>query len=198
MRLVICSVVTLVFVFSLLSTPVRAATTYRASLFYPAQIVTSSEANGISLNEQIGDGFVGIHSHAILWNSTPASAIDLNPVGFTDSYGLAVSGGIQVGAGRPGTSTPSHALMWSGSAASVVDLSPPDAFESRATGISGTRQFGLAFYRTDTGSLFSHALMWSGSAASLVDINPVGFDQTFLLGASASSQVGSGYGPATG
>ena len=61
--------------------------------------------------------------HALLWNGTAESAIDLNPVGFESSYASDVAGGRQVGSGAGFvTNGNTHALLWNGTAQSVVDL----------------------------------------------------------------------------
>jgi len=70
-----------------------------------------------------GNNSATVYDHALLWSGTAASAVDLNPAGFTYSYALGVFGGQQVGDGHgPATGNHIHALLWSGTAASVVDL----------------------------------------------------------------------------
>jgi hypothetical protein len=60
--------------------------------------------------------------HAILWNGTAASYVDLNPVGFIRSYALGTNGTQQVGWGLVTDTGSSQALLWSGTADSCVNL----------------------------------------------------------------------------
>ena len=127
---------------------------------------------------------------------TAASAVDLNPPGFTYSSAQAISGGSQVGDGHgPSTGFSNHALLWKGTAASAVDLNPPGFNYSQARGVSGESQVG---WGTLTGTLGARALLWSGTAASFVDLHPANFEITSARGVAGLHQVGEGYGPATG
>jgi hypothetical protein len=120
---------------------------------------------------QVGRAYnndIGGDDHAMLWNSTAASAVDLHPIGFANSRAEAVSGDSQVGSGfLPGAST--HALLWHGSAASVVDLNPAGFDFSMAHGVSGNMQVGNA--AGPTAPLHGHAMLWHGTAASAVDLH---------------------------
>jgi hypothetical protein len=158
-----------------------------------------SEAHGISGTQQVGFGNGAatgsyadgeFYNHALLWNGSAASYVDLNPSGFNWSYALGTSGTQQVGGGY-GSATGGnyHALLWNGSADSFIDLNPSGFAYSEALGISGTQQVGWGN---------GHALLWNGSAASYVDLNPSGFDESLALGINGTQQVGWGYGPATG
>ena len=73
-----------------------------------------SGAVAVSGNTQVGwaNDAIGANRHAMLWQGTAASAVDLT----SQAYG--VNGGQQVGA----TMTPSfaHAILWSGSTASAL------------------------------------------------------------------------------
>jgi hypothetical protein len=75
--------------------------------------------------------------HACLWSGTAASAIDLNPAGYSWSEALALHGGYQAGYG--GTlAGQTHALLWHGSAASALDLHtflPSNFVSSQAFGM---------------------------------------------------------------
>ena len=83
-----------------------------------------SEAIATNGSQQVG---YGEHSsidggdHALLWNGSAASAVDLNPPGFGYTYAFATDGTHQVGEGRSGGTE--DALLWTGIATSVVDLS---------------------------------------------------------------------------
>ncbi|HEX4414852.1 MAG TPA: hypothetical protein VH107_14555, partial [Lacipirellulaceae bacterium] len=60
--------------------------------------------------------------HALLWNSTADSVVDLHPSGFMSSWAEAMWGTSQVGAGVPAGGFSDHALLWNGTAASAIDL----------------------------------------------------------------------------
>ncbi|HEX2715726.1 MAG TPA: hypothetical protein VHM88_26385 [Candidatus Acidoferrales bacterium] len=120
------------------------------------------------------------------------TAINLHPRGFTKSYALGVSRGLQVGVGvAPGDFN--HALLWRGSAASVVHLDPT-GMAAEVHGACGEQQVGYGTGPTMAGT--AHALLWRGTAASVVDLNPNGFDGSVALGTSGGQQVGAGNGHA--
>lgn len=150
-------------------------------------------AQGLSGTSQVGysEDNEGEKPHALLWNGSAASVVNLNPAGFIASRAYDASGASQVGSGDGSpTSQNTHALLWSGTAASVVDLNPTGFTTSVARGVSGTRQVGYGS-GTSTGSK-SHALLWNGTAASKVDLHGTGFDQTFAVGISGTQQIGYG------
>src|SRR5207302_1721957 len=158
----------------------------------------ASEALGTSGGQQVGYGFpraapVGVR-HALLWRGSPATAVDLNPAGFTDSYASGTSGAQQVGAGV-GPAGWEHALLWRGSAASVVDLHPREFGSSRAMGISSNQQVGWGEVDIGAGMTAweSRALLWRGSASSAVTFIPGGSQ---ALATSGEEQVGVGNGHA--
>jgi hypothetical protein len=123
--------------------------------------------------------------------------MDLNPSGFTQSFGERTSGSRQVGNGSgPATGNNTHALLWSGTASSVVDLNPSGFTSSGALGISGSQQVGNGS-GSATGNN-DHALLWSGTASSAVDLNPSGFTMSVASGLSGSQEVGYGSGSASG
>ncbi|MBP7934264.1 MAG: hypothetical protein KA354_06405 [Phycisphaerae bacterium] len=145
--------------------------------------------------------------HAMLWTGSAASAVDLHPAGFAESWAYAIGGGQQVGEGRIYHYTPkkggsyvtqSHALLWTGTAASAVDLHPVGFTFSLAWGVGGGQQVGYGFVQHNTnkkgGSSVAqcHALLWTGSAASVVDLNPAGFTASAAHGVGGGQQVGYG------
>jgi hypothetical protein len=96
--------------------------------------------------------------------------VDLNPSGYTSSYGYGVSGGQQVGdAAGPANGNNVHAILWSGTADSAVDLNPSGFTQSEALGISGGRQVGFGFGPATANN--EHALLWSGRAISVLDLH---------------------------
>ncbi|MGA2070720.1 MAG: PEP-CTERM sorting domain-containing protein [Sedimentisphaerales bacterium] len=162
----------------------------------------SSYGRGISGTQQVGNGgglaFPNHGTHALLWNGSAASYVDLNPSGFSSgfsvSYARGISGTQQVGDGHgpaTGAGSPEHALLWNGSAASYVDLNPSGFLSSHAYGTNGTYQVGNG-QGPAGGYNNEHALLWNGSAASCVDLNPGGFSASYGRGISGSQQVGYG------
>ncbi len=124
------------------------------------------------------------------------SFTDLNPTGFTESYGYGICGNQQVGSGHgPGSAGNIHALLWNGS---NLDLNPSGFTSSGAAALHGKRQVGSG-YGPATGENYDyHALLWTGTAESVVDLNPSGFIYSYATGLFDNQQVGAGYGPATG
>src|SRR6185369_12349494 len=119
---------------------------------------------------QVGTGysFAFFHDHALLWNGTPESVVDLHPTNMEYSRALAVSGSTQVGYAQLPNTGPdliAHALMWHGTAASVVDLHPAGFQNSFAVGVSGNTQVGYGdplpqeIYKV-------HAILWNGTPES--------------------------------
>ena len=153
-----------------------------------------SNANGVGGGQQVGRGAgssTGGSDHALLWNGTAASAVDLNPssLGFNSSEAYGTNGSQQVGWGD---TYYSHALLWNGTAASAVDLNPSGLgfIYSQAFATNGSQQVGLGF--GNNGPNESHAILWSGSAASAIDLNPSGFFDSIACGISpdGTQQVG--------
>jgi probable HAF family extracellular repeat protein len=147
------------------------------------------------------------YDHAVLWTGSAASAVDLNPAGFDESWAYGVGGGQQVGYGtasiyinkKTGYVEQTHALLWTGSAASAVDLHPAGFTGSWAYGVAGGQQVGYGganYYISKKVGYVArvHALLWTGSAASVVDLHPAGFVNSWALGVGGGQQVGYGVG----
>jgi len=173
--------------------PARALT-YTATLLHPTGYAGSA-ATGASGTFQVGYGAgSGIptgtgQDHALLWNGSAASMVDLNPAGFEYSEAVAVSGNLQAGSGKgPATSNQFHALIWNGTAQSYLDLNPTGFSHTQILGASGTYQAGLGAGPSTDGE--SHAMLWSGTAASKVDLHPAGYSSSAAWAASGESQVG--------
>jgi hypothetical protein len=168
-------------------------------LTYKAIDLTPSGSNhshvyGTSGTQQVGycyDPTTG--KHALLWNGSADSFIDLTPSGF-GAAAWGTNGTQQVGDGSgSATGGKEHALLWNGSSDSYVDLNPSWLTESYGRGISGSQQVGFG-YGPNTGALFYyHALLWSGTAASCVDLNPSGFNYSRAWATNGAQQVGHGY-----
>jgi hypothetical protein len=133
-------------------------------------------------------------SHAIVWAGTAASAIDLNPAGFTASEALATNGVQQAGwayGGVPALSQ--HAALWAGTAASFADLHPAGYSDSRVTALTSAQQVGDGWVGPmgAPGSI-RHALVWSGTPESVVDLNPflpAGYTHAVATGIDAFGNV---------
>jgi len=153
--------------------------------------MTSSVAYSVSGAYQAGRALdANGNSHAILWNGTAASAIDLTPGGATNAVAYGVGGGQEVGFGTGGT-LPSYysALLWTGSAGSVINLNPAGEFGSVAYATDGSQQVGYVL----AGNY--HAYLWSGTAASAVDLHPAGYELSIAYGVGNGLQVGYAVNP---
>jgi len=160
-----------------------------------------SQAMGIGGGQQVGFLYnyssqsLPTVSHAVLWNGTAASAVDLNPAGFVRSWANATDGIHQVGMASTslqlGRIDP---ILWTSTAASAVDLAPtllPEIGAAQVLGVSGNQEVGLAVY---SGSSLpaDHALLWTGTAASAVDLTPSSFSDSEALATNGTIQVGYG------
>ena len=162
----------------------------------PTQLgIDISNAYATNGHQQVGDGVRGNGFHALLWNGSASSAVDLAPTTlarFVDTEAVDTDGIHQVGTGWITTNL-THALLWTGTADSAVDLSPTNlgftSASSEALGVDGTNQVG--FVQLADGR--SHAILWHGTAASAVDLNPAGYTFTQATGVHGNQQVGSGF-----
>ncbi|HMD54457.1 MAG TPA: hypothetical protein VKJ65_07915 [Phycisphaerae bacterium] len=178
-----------------------------------------SEADAISDGHEVGLGYgpatggatksiehiggstgirINVFFHALLWSGTAASAVDLNPPGFSSSGAYGMFGNQQVGAGskidfgiNADNEINKHALLWSGTSDSFIDLNPKGFNESVALDISGNQEVGKGRGET-TGIYYYHALLWTGTAASVVDLHPVGFFASYATATNGRQQVGTG------
>jgi hypothetical protein len=162
-----------------------------------------SQAYGTNGSQQVGEAF-GPSSEfwpqAMLWSGTPGSAVNLNPVGITNSVAYGLDATQQVGYGwGSSTSGADHALLWTSSAGTAVDLNPNffgAATQSVAVSVSGSDQVGYEYAATDQ----DHAVLWTGSVASAVDLNPTdlsGINYSAAYATNGIDQVGYGYNNTT-
>jgi hypothetical protein len=187
----------LLFVFS---TSRGNAAAYTATLLHPLGRLAQSLAYATSGGAQFGIGLGtanGSQFHALMWNGSPASAVDLNPAGMYSSQIVGASAANQVGSGRALSNSKNHALLWSGTPNGVIDLNPSAFTESYSSAAFGANQVGYGFPNGAAADQY-HALLWTGSAGSVVDLQPIGFTRTQALGIWGNTQVGSGTGSATG
>ncbi len=165
----------------------------------------STRAYGVSGNQQVGYGYGaathsddGDHYHALLWNGTASSIVDLHPTNFpafTDSWAYGTNGTQQVGgASTQIVAAPVHAMLWNGTADSAIDLHPTNLVEftsSIALHTNGSEQVGYGSNDTN-----NHALLWFGSGDSAVDLNPAGISDSYAFFTTGAVQVGQGDGMA--
>jgi hypothetical protein len=158
---------------------------------HPAALGFSySVTNGTNGQQQVGVAFSnGSSVHAMLWNGTAASAVDLNPSGYGSSYAYGTNGTQQVGVGAGNIE---NAILWNGSAQSAVRLANS---VSAAFGTNGTHQVGNA----EAEDSRQHAMLWSGTPDSAVDLNGQFLSSNaWAISPDGTQQVGSAYGPSTG
>jgi hypothetical protein len=171
--------------------------------------VVQSNCLGTDGTQEVGFGNIAtgtnprtetVSTHAMLWNGTAGSAVDLNPTnlsGMTISYAYGTDGTQQVGCSDyGGLYYPGTALLWSGTASSAVDLNPTGLNgigACLAYGVYGSQQVG--FGQTPGQGDQYHALLWTGTAASAVDLNNpnVGTAYSEALATNGTQQVGDGF-----
>jgi len=177
-----------------------------ATTIHPATLPFNfSKALGIRNGQQVGyvsnasypyGETLSYHplSHAVLWTGSAASAVDLNPVGYTASEALATNGTQQGGWAYNSLPVQSqHAALWSGTPDSFIDMNPAGYSDSRITALTATQQVGdgWAGPMGAAGSV-RHALVWSGTPGSVVDLNqylPAGYIHAVATGIDANGNV---------
>lgn len=167
-------------------------------------IILNSPAGVYSLgtagfdNIQVGWGQREVELRALMWSSTPDSAIDLTPTGHEGSGANAAWGSTQGGWGRKEIVFPdggwrivNHALTWSGSPANATDLHPGQlgwwGWNSEVTDIWENIQVGWAEYYSE-----KHAVSWRGSAAGMADLHPTNFTESAAVAVHRNTQLGWG------
>ena len=149
---------------------------------------TYSEGEGISNGAAVGFTKFGGSGHAVLWNLSSSSYVDLSPATYGPTLAYGIGGSQQVGQGEGLDPNHFHALLWTGTASSVVDIQPPGFTDSIAVATDGKHQVG---YGTPSSGTATHALLWSGTRTSYVDLNPVGYLESNAWGVDGNTQVGS-------
>jgi len=155
-------------------------------LHSPLVPAANSYGAGAGGGQQVGHTnlFLTGPSHALLWEGSAKSLVDLHPAGWDASYAMATDGKRQVGWRQDQVAQ--RATMWSGSAKGWVDLHDPTYNETNALGIAGDVQVGFGFI-TNAGA---RAVMWRNTAASLVSLHPQGFDRSWAWATDGEQQVG--------
>jgi hypothetical protein len=127
-------------------------------------------------------------SHALLWEGSAKSLVDLHPSGWDASYAMATDGKRQVGwreshSGNIGQ----FATMWSGTSKSWVDLHDASTYiETNALGISGDVQVGVGVLPSET----FRAVMWRNTAASITSLHPAHLFRSKAFATDGEQQVG--------
>jgi hypothetical protein len=147
-----------------------------------------TQAYGIGGGQQVGAGIVPPgFSHAVMWNGTPESAVDLHPKGDFDlSQANDTDGLQQVGFAREPSKLNPHAALWTGSAASFVDLHPSGYLFSELNSVDNGQQVGKAIAPIGV----AHAGLWHGTANTFVDLNPATDWGSVAEGTNGTAQVG--------
>jgi hypothetical protein len=137
----------------------------------------------------------GGQNHALLWNGTANSAVDLNPATFNVSNSIGTDGGNQVWfAAGAGTANQAHAVLWSGTANSAIDLNPTNLTGikwSEAYAVGGDEQVGYGRGSLTGGQ--DHAMLWNGTANSAADLNPAAYTTSHGSGTNGMFQVDFGF-----
>jgi hypothetical protein len=129
----------------------------------------------------------GSQTHALIWTGLSASAVDLNPAGFTSSNAYGIYGNLVGGMGTSSsTGGNEHALLWDLSAGTSSDLNPNTYLSSDINSIYGTQEAGYA----DSSTGNAQAMIWNGTAASAVNLNPQGFTYSRAESTIGAEQVG--------
>lgn len=192
------------------------ATNLNPTNLYGANTINTSEIEGTNGNLQVGlasGSGTGFFNHAILWNNTAASAIDLHPTvltGYSTSEADATSATQQVGrAAGSATSGNTHAMIWNGDPTLAADLNPTNITgytSSFGYGVKGNYAVGSARGTTPTGGN-DHAMLWLGGAniatdaGTAVDLNPtnlVGRTSSIAYGTTSDGTIQVGFSSGTG
>lgn len=137
----------------------------------------------------------GNDPHAILWNSSGTSFVDIHPSGFVQSHAFGASASSQVGmAAGFFQGSWQHAIVWHGTAASAIDLHPVSLGFSYSFAVGATDEDQVG-YGGNGANVEEHALLWHGSASSVIDLNPSGFRGSIAYGTNGSKQFGYSRGP---
>jgi hypothetical protein len=103
----------------------------------------SAIVRGVGGGFQVGEAFKGGRQHALIWNGTASSFVDLDSANYAGTAAYATDGKSQVGAaGTDPNGSVGHAILWHGSAESLVDLNPSGYESSHAYGVWGNVQVG--------------------------------------------------------
>ena len=136
---------------------------------HPGSAYASSEAFGVYGTNQVGYATTTSTpstQHAMLWNGTAGSAVDLTPANVTGATAYAVDSAVQAGCGVVAPATSAHALLWQGTATSMRDLNPAGFTDSCVRAAHSGVEAGYG--HASTGAL--HAVAWGGTAKSAMDL----------------------------
>jgi hypothetical protein len=180
------------------------------TILQPSSTYSETAASGAIEGTQVGYGFVGTNSQALVWHGTN-TATSLQPAsGYSSTQASAISGNIIGGLGQfdgtiPGTTAGNlTALLWTVGSTTPTSLNPtlagsPAVYsaiagDAAATNTTPAQEVGYA--EDASGGL--HAMLWTGTAASAIDLNSNQFNSAQAFGVSAGAQVGQAEGVPTG
>jgi hypothetical protein len=128
--------------------------------------------------------------HAVTWQGSAISAVDLNPTGMYESVVNGIWGVQEVGWASTALFASPHAQLWKGASPAAIDLNPAGFSGSEAVGVQAGYQVGYG----SAPNYATHALMWKGSAASVVDLHPTKFNayQSYAYAIDATLQIQAG------
>ena len=160
-----------------------------------------SQARDVYNNYQVGVGTTRVYSeigyeeydHALLWEGTAESVIDLHPKGFDYSYATSIYNNIQGGYSAIYKQNPyepdvqNHAMIWFGNSLHYVDLHLDNCYHTYVYDLDQSQQVGLGAIKY--GPMV--ALLWTGSVDSCVNLHPEGYARSCANGVRNGIQVGS-------
>src|SRR5688500_52774 len=159
-------------------------------LNWPLVPAASSYGAGAGGGQQVGHTnlFLAGPSHALLWEGSAKSLVDLHPSGWDASYAMATDGKRQVGWRESHSgNTGQFATMWSGTSESWVDLHDPSTYiETNALGNSGDVQVGVGVLPSED----FRAVMWRNTAASITSLHPGHLFRSKAFATDGKQQVG--------
>ena len=130
------------------------------------------------------------HNHALRWQGTAGSVIDLHPGGlWSDSRIFGAFGNDAVGNCSMIFDGLNHAAFWKGSTSNFIDLTPDNAQGATPFACGADSQAGVASWD----GFNNHAAIWHGSAASIVDLNPSWSKSSYALHIAGEMQGGLTY-----
>jgi hypothetical protein len=165
--------------------PQAALGQYQVKLLHPEGYEASAAGASSHSFNQAGSAYSAASGalHAMYWQGSSHSAVDLHPEGFEWSSCSGAVGGRQIGyASLPNGL--SRALLWNGSANDYVDLTP-ESSSATGMGMDEHTQVGYAYIGGIT-----RAVRWQGTPESCVDLHPDGFNWSSARAVSGASIVG--------
>jgi hypothetical protein len=136
--------------------------------------------------QQVGQGQKNGGGHAVVWNGTADSMVDLNPANASESRCFGTNGVQQAGMAYIGGVA--HAFFWNGTPESAVDLGL-----GQARGTDGITQVGQ-----DSDHAPTSACLWHGTAGSRSLLPTPSISDSVALAVKGDEVVGDGVVAASG